>query len=301
MSNVIDLSSVAFTNDSDIVPLLFTAQITNTGIIDTLSGNDVIFGTGDSFNFSGFGIYNNGTINMGSGSDMIVGTGFVGLYNDYNGIINSGTSNDSISGVSTSGNGVYNAGIVSTGLGNDSISGFSIGTAGGIVNVGVANAGIIDTGFGNDTISGTGSYGIVSTAGSSIKMGDGDDRLVASTKLVGGYAVWNDGFIDTGSGNDILDAHLGGFFGIVLLGQGRDFLKGFGSGVFDGGSGGRDTLLLPSGTYTLSDSANSEGFYIVSNGTTDMLVKDFEFIGKIGNTTADYGSFLHLAGETFLI
>jgi hypothetical protein len=63
------------------------------------------------------------------------------------------------------------------------------------------------------------------------------------------------GSINTGDGNDSLIAN-GGFqsglnnSGSVFLGEGEDYIKGFGSGDFYGGNG-YDTLELTPGSYTV--------------------------------------------------
>ena len=64
MSIVIDLSTLLFSNKADIVPLLGTAEIINTGIANTLAGNDIITGTSTD----NFGILNNSTINTSNSS-----------------------------------------------------------------------------------------------------------------------------------------------------------------------------------------------------------------------------------------
>jgi hypothetical protein len=84
-----------------------------------------------------------------------------------------------------------------------------------------------------------------------------------------------------------------------MLGNGNDMLKGFGSGFFDGGSG-NDALLFGTGTYTVSDIPNIDGFYTVNNGSIDMLVKNFELIGSASDPAAAL-SFASVIGETFAI
>ncbi|MGL5076537.1 MAG: hypothetical protein ACRDBG_12050, partial [Waterburya sp.] len=113
--------------------------------------------------------------------------------------------------------------------------------------------------------------------------------------------IYNDGIIDTGKGNDIVDALTGGFIGAgtTQLGNGADTLKGFGSGFFEGGNG-KDTLFFDTGSYTVSDNVNSDGFYTVSNGSTDMFIKDFEFISSASDP-GDAFSFSSVVGETFMV
>jgi hypothetical protein len=75
----IDLSTITFTNQADIVPESGEEDIVNTGIANTLAGNDTITGIGlpyDLYNpSSGYGIYNTGTLNTAEGNDIITGTG----------------------------------------------------------------------------------------------------------------------------------------------------------------------------------------------------------------------------------
>ncbi|MBE9155167.1 hypothetical protein [Cyanobium sp. LEGE 06113] len=83
----------------------------------------------------------------------------------------------------------------------------------------------------------TGDGGVAGDAGSSGLKGDDGQR---------GIAIYNEGTVKTGGGNDTIDALEGGFGGggKYFLGWGRDTVKGFGDGYFDGGWG-RDTLVLP--------------------------------------------------------
>jgi hypothetical protein len=62
----IDLSTITFTNQADIVPVSGQDDIVNTGIANTLAGNDTITGIGGPFN----GIYNP-TLNTAEGSSPI--------------------------------------------------------------------------------------------------------------------------------------------------------------------------------------------------------------------------------------
>jgi hypothetical protein len=75
----IDLSTITFTNQADIVPESGEDDIVNTGIANTLAGNDTITGSGIPSDFytpnSGYGIYNTGTLNTAEGNDIITGTG----------------------------------------------------------------------------------------------------------------------------------------------------------------------------------------------------------------------------------
>src|SRR4028119_1942760 len=143
----IDLSTITFTNQADVVPVSGEEYIVNTGIANTLDGNDTITGSGLSYNpftpSSGYGIFNSGTLNTGEGNDIITGTGRYDFYNSS----------------PASGYGIYNIGTLNTAEDNDIITG--TGERGGIYNTGTLN-----TAEGNDTISargGTTGYGIYNT------------------------------------------------------------------------------------------------------------------------------------------
>jgi hypothetical protein len=59
-------------------------------------------------------------------------------------------------------------------------------------------------------------------------------------------------------------------------------------------------LQLGSGTYTVSATANSAGFYTLGNGGTDMLLKNFELFSSASNPAATF-SFSSVIGETFTV
>jgi len=156
----------------------------------------------------------------------ITGTGNVGIYNSsyipqsYP-QINTGEGNDTITGIGD----FINEGSINTGNGNDSIFSYE-----GLSNYNYFTASTIDTGNGNDTIT---SFG----------------------------TIFNNGEINTGNGNDsiIVYGGVGADFeggGNVFLGDGKDYLKGFGSGNFYGGTG-KDRLELTAGIYTVGISERS--------------------------------------------
>jgi hypothetical protein len=299
----------------------------NNGTIDTGSGNDTIDATGRFYgiNNSNLGGLFGGTIDTGSGNDTIVGNGFftspflggTGIANS--GIIKTGTGNDTISGTGTGNSlsdtsgsygiqNVYRGGggtvTIDTGDGNDTIS----GTGGdiGIINFNASDI-TIDTGDGNDTISGKGGdLGIYNTG--IVKTGQGNDIITGISigegtvnPFLGRAGISNGGTINTGAGNDTVDALTGGFSGTgnTMLEQGNDILKGFGTGYFDGGHG-KDTLIFGTGSYTVSLGTNSGGFYTISSGGIDMLVKSFESIGS-ATFPADTFNFSSVIGGSFTI
>jgi hypothetical protein len=74
----IELSSITFTNQADVVPESGEEDIVNTGIANTLGGNDTITGTGNVgslYDPSEHGIVNSGTFNTAEGDDIITGNG----------------------------------------------------------------------------------------------------------------------------------------------------------------------------------------------------------------------------------
>jgi hypothetical protein len=64
----IELSNLTFTEQDDIVPVSGVEEIVNTGIANTLAGNDRIAGSGGTYS-----IYNSGTLNTSDGNDVIIG------------------------------------------------------------------------------------------------------------------------------------------------------------------------------------------------------------------------------------
>jgi hypothetical protein len=223
---------------------------------------------------------------------------------DNFGTIDTGAGNDTIEGFAGRNGGINNFGTIDTGAGNDTIKGELF-----FISISNKENSTINTGAGNDIITGSGGFvGILNEENSTINTGAGNDSISGDG---GNTGIFNNGTIDTGAGNDIIDigagnditdALTGGFSGngITRLGDGDDTIKGFGTGSFDGGNGNEDELLFYSGSYSVSDSANLDGFYTVTSGTTDMFVKNFEFIGSADNPAAAF-SFSDFIGETFTV
>jgi len=96
----IELSNLTFNDEDDIVPSFGVEQILNTGVANTLAGNDTIIGTGDTYKLfypEGVGILNFGTFNTAEGNDLITGTGSLrGI--DNSGTLNTADGNDTITG-----------------------------------------------------------------------------------------------------------------------------------------------------------------------------------------------------------
>jgi hypothetical protein len=201
--------------------------------------------------------------------------------------------NDTITGTNTGdGAGIGNFVSMDTGNGDDIITGTSRGGA-GIVTGGFSPG--MNTGNGDDIITGTnttrGGEGILSFRFSSINTGDGNDTIIGS----GSIGIKNDGTINTGNGADLIVAD-GGFDGSgeVFLGKGTDYLKGFGSGNFNGGND-QDSLELTSGSYTIGIVGAVVSF---TKGSSIMKTSDFEIL-IAGNTSYDIASLMN--GQTITI
>jgi hypothetical protein len=311
----IELSSLRFNNGDDIVPWYSAEEvIRNTGVANTLEGDDKITGVGPGMrsSISDSGIYNSGTILMAQGNDMITGTYDDTEYSLHNANYvrlrpNNGRSiykdnrgrtlyypDDSIP-LPVNNYGIYNSGTINTGLGDDTITGINSSNMYKPKNyisfydwdtiaiynpdkIGIANGGTIDTGGGNDSIISQGKF----INSGNVFLEDGDDTITS-------YGViYNSGRIDTGSGNDFIIAN-GGFAsdyissGTVLLGRGEDYLNGFGNGSFNGGEG-EDTLELTFGSYTIGIVGAVVSF---TNGDVIMRTSEFEKL-KAGSTTYDF-------------
>jgi hypothetical protein len=305
----------------------FSNAIYNTGTIISGDGNDIINGNGRYY--SGLANYSDGifigTINTGDGDDTIGGLAKNGITNGSDSIIDAGNGNDIITGSGTdpgSGDiGIRNDGTINTGNGEDSII-----CSGKFVNAGeiflgddndsltahmanrywpgprvFENFNFIGTGNGNDIITSAGfiyNEGVIDT-------GNGDDSIIV-TQPVGSpppfsrYGIYNNGgTIITGNGNDSIIAN-GGFesglnsSGSVFLGEGEDYLKGFGLGDFYGGNG-NDILELTPGTYNVGRWGETVTF---SKGSSLMLATEFEQL-IAGNTTYDFSNLT--AGNTIVI
>jgi hypothetical protein len=234
-------------------------------------GNDTITSNGV--------IYNESTINTGNGEDSII---FQGYLSHYTGVVS-------------------NYGGVFLGDGNDSI----------IVDIiidtdfpgsALMNFNAIETGDGNDIISSTGAIyneGIINT-------GKGDDSIIVDGGVDGtgtGYGIYNNGGnINTGDGNDSIIANEGfksgpNSSGAWFLGEGEDYIKGFGSGDFYGGNG-NDTLELTPGTYTVGIWGEGGESPIFTKGSQLMITSEFEKL-IAGGTIYDFTSLT--AGQIIVV
>jgi hypothetical protein len=221
------------------------------------------FNTGDGNDtIEGNGIDNFGTINTGNDDDIIISTGVI-----YNYDIDRSR-------------GILNGGTIDTSDGNDSIISEEIFTNGGNVFLGEGNDLIAaDTNLFDRTLE---NFNFIGT-------GDGNDTITSSG------VIYNEGTINTGNGADSIIAD-GGFEGIgyVSLGEGEDYIKGFGSGEFSGGNA-NDTLELTPGTYTIGNWYTTVTF---TKGSSIMIASEFEKL-KAGSTLYDFTSLT--AGQTIVV
>jgi hypothetical protein len=307
----IELSNITFTNRADVIPASGVDGIINTGIANTLAGNDMITGTSDLTEIS-IGIINGGyesspisvvSIDTGDGYDRITGTGNNSAYISF-GIfnwedINTGNGNDTITGI---GNdiGIYNYNPtdnpnfytprIDTGDGNDKIIGTGF--------LAIQNKGTINTGNGKDSIIANGyfyNYG-------GVYLGDGNDSIIVTGDS------YNGGTINTGNGNDSITAYGSfnreGFGGGVALGNGNDYFYGFGDGSGFVGENGQDTLELPPGSYTIEIPFTTVVTFTEDSTFTSpsqkamMITTGFEKL-IAGGTTYDFSSLTN--GQTIFV
>jgi hypothetical protein len=117
-------------------------------------------------------------------------------------------------------------------------------------------------------------YGIYNNRGA-INMGDGNDSIIA-----------NEGF-ESGPNSS----------GAWFLGEGDDYIKGYGSGDFYGGNG-NDTLELTPGTYTVGIWGEGGESPIFTKGDQLMITSEFEKL-KAGSTIYDFTSLT--AGQIIIV
>jgi hypothetical protein len=276
----LELSNQKFTSQADIFPTTGKAEIVNSGITQTLEGNDIITGYGETLRSVPYystltvGIFNEsgGTIDTGAGADKIDGYGGAGVVNAVNATINTGDQNDTISGFGgdygDNFQGIQNFGTINMGTGSDLI----IGNANGRFSSGVNNNGSIDTAEGNDNIYGSGladgignggtinmgsgndniygssddAWGVYNAYQAVIKTGDGEDSIIGISKgnNAAGVLNYESATIDTGNGDDtIIGKGTVGIYnnGTINTGGGNDYVEAI------KGFEGTGTLLLGDG------------------------------------------------------
>ncbi len=265
-------------------------------IIDTGEDDDIITVDG--------AIFNGGIIDTGNGDDLIVsnvsGDGYFNPGIDNSNVIETGDGNDTIEGNGGI-RGINNRGAINTGNGKDIIIASSQNIFEGSSSF--FNGSTIDTGDDNDTITSTGviyNEGVINT-------GNGDDSIIVNggiDNITGtAYGIYNNGgSIDTGNGNDFIIANEGfesgsNSSGSVFLGEGEDYIKGFGNGDFYGGNG-NDTLELTPGTYTVGIWGEGGESPIFTKGDQLMITSEFEKL-KAGSTVYDFTSLT--AGQIIIV
>lgn len=160
--------------------------------------------------------------------------------------------------------------------------------------VGIQMNGSLRMGAGDDILLGRSRKGDgISTQGNlnrdlanaqgSLSMGLGNDLIVGSGREEG---IRNEIVIDLGDGNDEVDASRGGLGGggVIRFGTGNDTLRGFGQHEAWGETG-RDTVLLPEGSYTISRATRGFDSFIISQHRKTLFLESFERVGS--NLTED--------------
>jgi len=301
------------------VEAIFNTSLTNTlAGNDTITG----ISFGNRFSNSSYGIYNSSTLNTAEGNDIVMGVYNPTRYSSYGvyfGLLNNTENiildNDDSPYLNNDGNimlpygyGIYNLSTLVTGEDDDIIRGTNTAEVEGIYDpmglVGIYNLGTINTGNGTDSLISDGKFINLGD----VLLGEGNDSIEVYTNLstyaienyttietgngndiITSYGfIYNEGTIDTGNGNDSIITNKGFWsdvnnLGSVLLGEGEDYIKGFGNGNFYGGDG-NDTLELTSGSYTVWIGNTSATF---TKGNQFMRTFEFEkFIA--GGTTYDF-------------
>jgi hypothetical protein len=275
-------------------------------IVNTGDGNDIIIGNSTH---SGIGIRNDASIDTGDGNDIITGNNtepsmdYIGLGLSNTQDITTGDGNDIITGISET-VGIVNRGTIDTGDGADSIvgrGGFLIKYGFDNIEAGIKNNGIINTDNGDDIIT---SAGLIYNEGV-INTGNGNDSIIVDGGVddpTTGYVIYNNGgTINMGDGDDSIIANEGfesgsNNSGAWFLGEGNDYIKGFGSGDFYGGNG-NDTLELTPGTYTVGIWGSGGESVIFTKGNQLMITSEFDKL-KAGNTIYDFTS---LTGNQIIV
>jgi len=207
----IELSNLTFTDQADVVPFSGVEEILNTGVANTLAGDDIITGIG----LYGISILPFATLISGGGNDTITGistgnivTSGTGIVN--NGLIETGDGDDVITGTTAQGYGIVNGGIISTGNGNDLIIGI-----GDISRNDIYNYGIINTGNGDDSIIASGSFRSGFDNQGSVFLGNGKDY----------FKGFGSGNFNGGNGKDTLELTSGSYT-VGISGTTVNFTKG---------------------------------------------------------------------------
>lgn len=138
--------------------------------------------------------------------------------------------------------------------------------------------GTINTGKGADTIHTTANAAdkaiAIDNSGGTIKTGKGADIIEANATGSESYGIFG-GIIQTGDGADRVDASSFGGGVNIKMGNGKDFVEGFGDAIVNGGKG---FDILSFGSYNLED-------FNISLGATNKNEVNFERDGIMMTTT----------------
>jgi hypothetical protein len=317
----IELSYEWFNNGDDIVPRYSGEEvIRNTGVANTLAGDDKITGVGPGMrsSISDSGIYNSGTIEMAAGNDMITGTYDAtehSFHNANNVLPNNGRSpyrdnrgnfyyyplepNGPIP-LPVNSYGIYNLGTIDTGIGDDTITGsnitggYAIGGNIGLLNnlIGSVNGliGSVDRTYGAVGINNGGRINTDKGADSLISngklinremfLGEGNDSIIATAGFLN-RSIENYIMIDTGADNDTITSY-GVIYnnGEINTGNGSDSIIAYGG--FESGLNNSGSVLLGSGEDTLYGFGS--GDFYGGDGLEDTLELTFGSytVGKVG-------------------
>lgn len=163
--------------------------------------------------------------------------------------------------------------------GNDVITGEQV-KGPGVVVPRKPRRGNLQLGGDDDILTGRSRRGIGIDNGGFIFMGDGADRVEGAG---GDAGIRNRGFIFTQGGADVVDGGRGGIRGrgFVDLGAGKDTFIGYGNHTVYGG-GGRNTLLLPKGTYKVVK--RNRNRYRIEQADNELEIFDFAVIGAVNSS-----------------
>jgi hypothetical protein len=299
----IELSNLIFSDQNDVVPVSGVEEILNTGVANTLAGNDTITSTGTKFKIHpsigilGTGFHNIGTLNTAEGNDRITGIhspdesepyppnptgqGNVRSYGIFNerGTIDTGDGNDLITGISEAKEGIGSHstfypfgienydGIINTGNGHDIIV--------GIGDIGIYNDfdSTLDTGNGNDLITGTGRFGILNFI-ATIETSSGRDIIAGTSNDLYGGGLANFGSINTGDDNDIIT-------GTAITGTG---LSNYENSTIDTGDGNDRIIITSTGS-----GLQNYGTINMGNGA-DSLIINAASSNSMGSVFLDNGN-----------
>ena len=221
--------------------------------------------------------------------------GATGIKN-MGGIITSGKGKDTLSASATSSAAtfasVYGSSFASATPGNQALAMAVVNATAKASDQAIAidnKWGVIRTGTENDTINATAKASnkaiAIDNVTGSITTGDGNDTISAQATGANSYGIFG-GFIDMGKGDDrLLASNFAGGVNINM-GEGKDFVQGFGNAIVDGG---KESDILSLGSY------NKDSFKIgfgANNGA------NFQLDG-ITMTTTGFEQFQFAGGVTY--